>query len=128
MKTSNNWKYKIKIKHLFKNETTPELIIILCNSLINQLNRIKESIQKPINNIVEDEIDCFSNNIEEIVDSFTFLKKLANNSIPESDWDVYSFDGDFESEFNMILSSLYDLADTRILSKNDVQEKFIWIE
>lgn len=128
MKVSNNWKYKIRIKHLFQDKTTPVLIILLCDSIILQLTKIKEIIEKPINNICEDDIYYFTSNLEEIIDSFTFLKELANGSIPEDEWDDYRFDGNFESEFNDYLRSLYDLADMRILSKNDVQEKFMWVE
>jgi hypothetical protein len=129
METSNNWKFNIKIKHLFTSKTTPEVIIIICTSLIQQLKSLIESIEK--SNIVEDDKYYLTSNLEEIKDGFQFLQELADGSIPENEWDDYCFEGDFESEFNGNLTTLYDLADCKIESKSGddtIQEKFLWID
>lgn len=109
----NKWKHKIRIKHLFEDKTTPELIVKLCAELEKQL--------KPINKIYEtsDDGDYVYYQLEECIDNFEFLKHLADGTIPEIEWKDYGFDGDFEEEFNGYLSQLYDLADT---------DKFIWID
>jgi hypothetical protein len=125
MEKSNNWKYEIKIKHLFTSETTPETIIVLCTELIKQLTNLIQRIEK--SNVVKDEQIYFIDHLQEIIDNLNFLLELANGTIPESEFDDYSFDGNYESEFNMILESLYDLADSRISCTNDISEKFLWI-
>jgi hypothetical protein len=51
-KISNNWKFKIEIKHLFSEETTPELINKLCSRLNTQLVKIKSEVQK--SNLMQD--------------------------------------------------------------------------
>lgn len=108
------WKHKIKIKHLFTDDTTPELIITLCDELVRQLTPIKNKYESS-----DGEDDNFIYyELEDIIDNFLFLKELATNKIVESEWDEYSFDGDFESLFNEYLGSLYDLADYK---------KLIWI-
>ena len=126
MKTkSNNWKYKIRIKHLFEDETTPELTVKLCKALLVQLDKIKDRVEK--SNLTEDDKWHINSELEMIIDSFSFIKDLANGTIPKEDWDEYSFSGDFEGEFNGCLSGLYDLADERVLTNGDVSEKFMWI-
>lgn len=107
------WKHKIKIKHLFEENTTPELIITLCNELIRQLTPIMEKYG------TSDDGDDIYYNLEMCVDNFEHLKNLANDSISKDTWAEYGFMGDFEEEFNDMLSLLYDVAD---------ENKLIWIE
>jgi hypothetical protein len=125
MTTSNKWRRNIKIKHLYQTETTPENIIELCDSLGNQLYRIKQTEQK--SNLTQDEKNHVSNRLEELIDHFSFLKSFATGDIPESEWADYGFDGDYEDWFNGYLTELYDLADERVMTTNGVSEKFIWI-
>lgn len=126
MKNSNKWLYTIKIKDDFEDETTPELIVKLCSILEYKLNKVKGSVEK--SSLKEDEIDYICQELEETADNFTFLKHLADGTIPEDDWDDYSFYGDFEEDFNGYLSQLYDLADKRVTDKRGVTHKFLFLE
>ena len=119
------WKYKIEIKHLFSEDTTPELILELCTKLARDLSKILETTDT--SNITKDSIDDFWYELEECRDNFDFLRQLANGSINKSEWEDYSFDGDFESWFNDYLEQLYDVADTKITLKNGDVEKLLWI-
>lgn len=104
------WKHTIKIKHLFEDETTPELIVKLCNELERQLKSILKKHENDWQIYEELEI-C--------IDNFIFLRNLADGTIKEDEWYNFSFYGNFEDEFNGYFSQLYDLADT---------DKLIWID
>lgn len=120
-----NWKYKIEIKHLFSENTTPELVAELCTKLVKELTKILGTADA--SNISEDSIDDFWFELEEVKDNFDFLRELADGSITESEWENYSFDGDFESWFNDYLEQLYDIADTKVTLKNGEINKLLWI-
>ena len=120
-----NWKYKIEIKHLFSEDTTPELVTQLCAILVSKINKILDNSQN--SNISEDSIDEFWYELEEVKDNFDFLRQLADGSIEEDDWEDYSFDGDFESLFNSYLEQLYDIGDIKISLKNGTKEKLLWV-
>ena len=124
---SPQWRYKINIKDKLSDETTPELIIELCNHIIPQLENLRDMIEKD-NLVNQDEKDHFDNKLFDVIDQFEFLRSLADGTIDEKDWHNYSFDGDFEEWFNDRLNELYDVADERILLKTDVSEKFLWID
>lgn len=118
-----NWRNRILIKDDFEENTTPELIIKLCDKLIPQLNNIKE---KELNsNLCEK--DYVTTELFECIDNFEFLKSLANGNIPEDEWVDYNFYGDFEEWFNDYLDQLYDLGDKIVKDNNNNIEKFIWI-
>lgn len=132
---SNNWRNSIKIKHLLSDDTSPEKIVELCNCIIPQLEAIK--IKEAKGNLTEDSKNDIDNKLFEVIDHFGFLKNLAEGAIPdnasdhripEEEWDNYSFDGDFQQWFNDYLSELYDLGDERVNNKNNVREKFLWID
>lgn len=123
---SSKWRNVITVKNLFEDETTPELITKLCDTILVQLKKIKEKEAK--SNLTDDEKYDIDSKIEELIGHFDFLKDLATGTIAESEWDNYSFDGDFEKWFNDYLEQLYDLGDERVLNTNNVLEKFIWIE
>ena len=120
---SNQWKYKISIKEMFEEETTPELTATLCQCLVGQLNTILTRVCR----IKSDEGEYFYSELEITIDNFEFLGKLASGTIKKEEWDNYSFDGDFEKEFNGYMSMLYDLADQRIVI-GGVSYKFLWID
>ena len=124
---SNNWRYKINIKHLFEDRTTPQLIVTLCNSLIPQLKVVNKNVEKATL-IDEDEKYYFTDKLEEIVDDLEFLQQLADGSIKKAEWDNYGFEGDLEDKFNYSFNCIYDLGDTRILLKSNISEKFLWVE
>ena len=121
----SNWRYKIHIKHLFKDETTPELVAEICASLVYQLKHIKERVENSTD--IDGDAFFICDELEMNTDNFDFLRKMATQEIPEDKWDDYSFNGDFEEEFNGYLNQLYDLGDERIRLKNGLIEKFIWI-
>jgi len=132
---SNKWRNSIKIKHLFEDDTTPELIVTICDSLIGQIKSIREKEKK--GNLTQDSKDDIDDKLFEVLDHFEFLKNLAEGAIegneseqriPEEEWDNYSFDGNFEQWFNDYLSELYDLGDERVDNTHNIREKFIWIE
>lgn len=106
------WKHKIKIKHLFEDETSKELIVKLCNELLRQLNPILKIYE------TSDDGDTIFYELETCVDNFEFLKNLADGTIKSKNWDSYGFDGDFQEFFNDYLNQLYDLGDSN---------KLIWI-
>ena len=126
METSNKWLYTIKIKDNFEDEITPELIIKLCSILEHKLGGVNKAVDK--SNLKEDEIDYICQELEDIIDNFVFLKHLADGTIPESEWDDYFFDGDFEGDFNGYLSLLYDLSDKRVTDNNGTTHKFLFLE
>ena len=105
-----NWKYKINIKDKFKDETTPEHVIELCKALIHQLKRIKK-------------YELENEELEEAIDHFEFLSDLLDGTIPEEEWENYSFDGNCEEWFNGYLYELFDLGDTFV----NKDTKFIWV-
>jgi hypothetical protein len=123
---SNNWRNTISIKNLFEDETTPELIVKLCDSLIIQLEKINKKESR--SNLTADEKYNISSKIEDIVSNFQFLKELADGSIPENEWNNYDFDGDYKDLFNGYFSDVYDLGDERVLTTNNIQEKFMWVD
>lgn len=124
MKVSNRWRHHIKIKDMFTEETTPELIVKLCDALIPQIDRI---IKTEDNGMLIDS-GHYIEQLEESKDHFEFLRSLADGSIPESEFADYSFDGDYEDWFNGYLNDLYNIGDARVVTKlSNVQEKFIWI-
>lgn len=114
-----NWKHKIEIKSLFEDDTTPELIVKLCNSLAAQLNPILKKYETSN----EEYADSVYWDLELCVDNFDHLKRLADGTIKEEDWDDYSFKGDFEEMFNDYLEELYDLGDMYI----EPNTKFLWV-
>lgn len=120
-----NWRYEIKIKHLFSGSTTPDLTVELCTKLVRDLSKILETTDT--SNISKDSIDDFWYELEECRDNFDFLRKLADDSINKSEWEDYGFDGDYESWFNDYLEQLYDVADTRITLKNGEVNKLLWV-
>ena len=121
----NNWKYTIKIKHLFEDDTTPVLVSTLCESLCKQLSDIKDKVKD--SDIAEDDKNTVLDTIEAVEDNFEFLNNLATESIPKTEWDDYNFYGDFEEEFNGYLTELYDLGDMRVELESGDTEKFIFI-
>jgi len=75
------WKHKIKIKHLFEDETSKELIVKLCNELLRQLNPILKKYE------TSDDGDTIFYELETLVDNFEFLKNLADGTIKSKNWD-----------------------------------------
>jgi len=125
MEKSNKWKYNIKIKHLLKTETTPEIVSNLCTSLVYQLKKIQDQVQK--SNLRIDEAAQMHSELETCIDNFEFLDNFATGKIPKEEWDNYSFYGEYEDWFNDYFEQLYDLADCRVITKQNISEKFIWI-
>lgn len=121
---SNNWKYQIQIKDRFEDESSPELIIELCNRLVLQLDVVLANIEK---DLLEEDIDRVWQELEVERDNFEHLRNLVDGTIPEDEWDDYGYDGDYETEFNNYFNQLYDVGDTRVVTKQNVSEKFIWI-
>ena len=128
MEHSNKWRNTLTIKHLLShdsNTTSPEKTIEICNCVISQLNIIKK--REETSNLIDDEKWNIGNKIEELVGSFVFLKDMADGSIPKDEWADYYFDGNFQEWLNGNLSTLYDLGDEKVITKNNIIEKFIWI-
>jgi len=123
---SNKWRNKIKVKHLFNDDTAPEHIAVICDAIIPQLKRIKAIEAK--SNLVDDSKNHVDNELEELIGHFEFLKDFATGEIPESEWSDYDFNGDYKEMFNDYMSELYNLGDRRVLTKFNVQEKFMWVE
>lgn len=123
---SNKWRNSIEIKDQFTDETTPEIIIRICQSLINQLEYFnkKEALATDLG---DDEKYNIDNMLTEMIDHFSFVQNLADGTIAENTWHNYDFDGDFDELFNDYLSQLYDYADERIITVNNVSQKFLWI-
>ncbi len=119
-----NWKYKVNIKEHFSGVTTPEKIITLCTTLVQQLDKILEDSQKILD---DDSVDTIYYDLEENKDNFKFLLHLADGTIKEDDWNDYGFDGNFESWFNDYLEQLYDISDSVVKLKNGSLNKLIWI-
>lgn len=122
---NEKWLYKISIKHLFEDETTPELIDKICSLLVKQLTVVKEKLE---NSKIKEHIkDVLTEELEVSIDNFDFLRRLAAKEIEVKDWQHYNFSGDFEEEFNGYLSQLYDLGDERVYLENGERHKFMWI-
>lgn len=119
------WRYKIKIKEYFEDETTPELIAKLSNILIIRLKGILKDIEKT--DVIDTDLYFLCDEVERHIDNFEFLYKLATEVIPKSEWKNYSFNGDFENEFNGYLDELYDTGDELVILKNGKKQKLIWI-
>lgn len=124
---SPNWRYKLTIKENFEDEVEPELIIRLVTKINKQLIQIREKVINSYQ-IHPEEAPVLEDKLTECIDNFEFIMHLADGTIDADNWDQYNFDGDFEELFNDYLAQLYDLADERILLKNNTTEKFIWIE
>ena len=122
---SNKWKYTIKLINPFTDYPNKADIKVHCDDLINNLNKITKALKN--SNLEEAEIYWAETELEEVKDNFEFLNDLITGKILESDWDDYGFSGDFIEYFNGILNTLYDIGDTRVLTKRNVSEKFISI-
>lgn len=122
---SNNWRHKIIIKEHFSEETSPELIVKLCELLIKQIDGIIFS--EDHGNLNDDNKYESISLLEDLKSNLEFLKDLANGTIAESNWGDYEFAGDFENWFNGYMEELYNIGDNRVLRKDNVLEKFIWI-
>lgn len=105
------WKHSVRIKHLFKPNTTPELIVKLCSELISQLN--------PILNIYEtsdeDGADSIFYKLESII---TELESLRDDALENFNLEDEFYNQELEDQFNYIMVDLYDLGDSN---------KLIWI-
>jgi hypothetical protein len=121
----NTWKYRISIKDLFSENTSPELIVTLCSSLEKQLTSLIGKVQ--VSNLTTDEKDDKEMKLNDLLSNFQFLKQLADGSIKEREWSNYSFDGDYEDMFNGYMDELYDLSDEHARNIKGELEKFIWI-
>lgn len=123
---SNKWRNSIKVKHLFTDDSSPEAIATLCATMVSHLKRVKSREAK--SNLTEDSKNHVDSELDELIGHFEFLGDLATGKIPETEWNNYSFDGDFEEWFNDYMSQVYDLGDTRVMTTGNVQEKFMWID
>lgn len=121
-----NWKYNIKIKSHFTSQSDEMIVANLCQILIDKLSPICNNLYN--SNFVQDEIDYFSNELEQIIDNFNFLKDLCDGTILEKDFDDFNYEGNYEEMFNGYLTELYDLCDKQIVSKNGTIYKFCWID
>ncbi len=81
---SNNWRNKVKIKHLLTDDNEPSsaLTAQICDSLVKQLTAIKEKEAK--GNLCEDCKNDIDNKLFEVIDHFEFLSNLANGDIEGS--------------------------------------------
>lgn len=113
---NNQWRHTIKIKDLFDEDTTHELVNQLCQSAITQLRKIQqiESSRKDV--LDDDEKEYYFSKIDELVDSFDCLT--------DDEMDI----DDLETEFNGVLSDLYDLGDTKIRLKGNQLQKFLFVD
>ena len=128
IKKSNNWKYKIEVKQYFVDDdslVTPEHTLYLCNFLITSLEQIKKQVEE--SNIVNDDKEHVASELEELIDNFKFLKSLVDGTIKEDEWEDYCYDGNHLTMFNDYLEQLYDLGDLRVITKQNISEKFIWV-
>jgi hypothetical protein len=125
----SNWRHKITIKHLFEKETTPELIVTLCEALTSQLSNLisKEEDDGLVTVLREDYKNYVFGELEDIMGGLEFLQDLASGEIKESEWEDFSFDGNFEEMFNSLLEALYDLGDVKVETTNGYKNKFLWI-
>ena len=106
------WKHKIRIKHLFTTDATPELIVKLCSELITQLSPILGTYETS-----GDEVDADSifYELEDIID---FLEDLRDDALENYNLEDEFYNKELESEFNSVMEDLYNLGD---------RNKLIWI-
>ena len=124
---SNRWRNEIKVKHLFtEGDTTPELVSTLCTTIVSSLKYVQGK-EKSIGNLSISSKTHIDGELEELIGHFEFLKDLATGKIPESEWDDYSFEGDYEEWFNDYLTQLYDLGDIRVTTTENISEKFLFV-
>jgi len=123
---SNKWRNSISIKNQFQDETTPELITQLCSSLVKQLNKIKAREEN--GNLTDDGIYYVVDELDRIIDNFDFLCKINDGTISKNDFHLYEYaPHKLEEWFNGYMDELYNLAGERVITKDNVLEKFIWI-
>jgi len=120
-----NWRNRITVKHLFTDQTTPTIIIKLCDTLLSQLGRIKT--REESSNLIPDDKYHVDDKLDEAIDGFKFIKSLADGTIKKEDWSKYSFTGEFQDMFNGYFQELYDLGDTKVDTTKGSTEKFIWL-
>jgi len=127
IKTDNRWMFSTHgIKEILNSNKGSKIASLhISKLLIRQLNNIKTAIGK--SKLQKDDLQHIDSELEDIVDNCDFLKSLANNDIKESDWDDYSFDGDWNCMTNGILNTLYDLGNMKPIDTTNTRRKLLWV-
>lgn len=131
---TNRWKYTLLIKDLLTNEDVSkpteenkQKVIKICNGILFQLKKLEKNTIN--SNIKEDEKDLLLEELENLIDNFQFGISLASGKIEESEWNDYSFNGNFQEYINdECLQQLYDLGDRRIINKKNEIEKYFFVK
>ena len=105
------WKHSVYIKHLFKTDTTPELIVKLCSELITQLSTILGKYETSD----EDGADIIYYDLEDII---TEWENLRDDALENFNLEDEFYNQELEDQFNSIMNDLYNLGDSN---------KLIWI-
>lgn len=122
-KITNKWKYTIDIKRILNNDTLT--IEEKAKSILSEVKYIKYVTYR--SNLTEDEIYFLDESLDLLIDNYNFFIDLCNGTINENEFNDYGFDGDFIKLFDEYLKELYDIADRRVLTKQNELEKFLWI-
>lgn len=131
---TNRWKYTLSIKNLLGDgdissptEENKQKVIKICNGILFQLKKLEKNTIN--SNIKDDEKEVLLEELENLIDNFEFGISLASGKIEESEWDDYSFDGNFQKYINdECLEQLYDLGDRRIVNKKNELEKYFFVK
>jgi hypothetical protein len=118
-----NWTYNITIKKYFTTKSDKNIISDLSQRLIDQITLIQNKLYL----LRDDDKDYMYFELMEIIEKFESVRDLCNGTIPEMKFDSFGYNENYEQLFNEYLTELYDLADNIVHNKNNVPNKFIWI-
>ena len=122
----NDWMFTVNLKCYLSECTARATILEKSKQFKAELQRLLKKVQG--SRVIRDDYSYhLIDSLEDCIGEFDWLISLASGKVKEADWDDVSFDGDFSGYFNDTLSSFYDLADERLLTKNNESHKFAWV-
>lgn len=121
---SNKWFMTAPLKAHLSEDESPETVLKVANIFSKETARLAKKVAKSTL-LTEYEAYSMSEKLEDISGDFEFVVKLLDGTIKKDDWPNYAYSGDYLAEFNGVLSSLYDVGDERVLTKNNHTYKFL---
>lgn len=117
------WMFETKgVKELINGDDTKESVFNIVNTLVPQLKIIRNKLPKT--NLEDDDKESLDNDLFEIIDNLEFITSLDGK---EDEWPDYSFDGNWTELLNNTLYDLYDFGDLKLIDKDGVTRKLLWI-
>ena len=129
-KLDTRWMFTIPgVKEVINNEnlTDKEIALHVSKRLLKEVKRVSKNLahSKPFPEI---EMEYLLGELESVIHESEYIKLLASDEIPESEWEEYGFDGDWGEMLDYTLSTLYDIGDMKPIDNHGVKRKLLWVD